>query len=51
MLKARKRKDAEEVQAGHRDPRSLLVVGKGDLKEASFTLNPKSEFKWNGGEW
>lgn len=51
MLKARQRKDAEEVQAGHRDPRSLLAVGKGDLKGARFTLNPKSEFKWDGGSW
>lgn len=32
MLKERQRKDAEEIAAGLRDPRSLLVVGEGDLK-------------------
>jgi 3' exoribonuclease, RNase T-like len=51
MLKARQRKDAEEVKAGRRDPRSLLAVGKGDLKGASFTLNPESEFKCDGRGW
>lgn len=51
MLKERQRKDAEEVAAGRRSPRSLLVVGKGDLKDAIFTGNPKSEFADVGFGW
>lgn len=51
MLKARKRKDAEEVVAGLRSARSLWVVGKGDLKGTTFTLNPESEFSRKGEGW
>lgn len=51
MLKARRRKDVEEVAAGLRSPQSLLAVGKGDLKGAKLTLNPTSEFNHNGKGW
>jgi hypothetical protein len=51
MLKERQRKDAEKVTAGLRSARSLWVVGKGDLKDARFTLNPESEFAVNGVTW
>ncbi|MDZ7921701.1 hypothetical protein [Rhodoferax sp.] len=51
ILKARHRKDAEEVATGLRSPQSLLAVGKGDLKGAKFTLNPTSEFYRKGREW
>ena len=44
MLKERQRKDAEEAAAGLRDPRSLMVVGKGDLKWVRFTPKPDAEF-------
>lgn len=51
MLKARKRKAAQEVEAGLRSARSLWVVGEGDLKGATFTPNPESEFSRNGEGW
>jgi hypothetical protein len=51
MLKARQRKDSEEVAAGLRSPLSLLVVGKGDLKGATITYNPNSEFARRGEGW
>jgi hypothetical protein len=51
MLKARKRKNAKEVVAGLRSARSLWVVGEGDLKGATFTPNPASEFSRNGEGW
>lgn len=51
MLKARKRKNAQEVEAGLRSARSLWVVGKGDLKGATFTPNPASEFSRKGEGW
>ncbi len=51
MLKERQRKDAEEVAAGQRDPRSLMVVGKGDLKGVRFTQNPASKFSVKGEGW
>jgi hypothetical protein len=51
MLKARHRKDAEEVTAGLRSPQSLLAVGKGYLKGAIYTLNPESEFSRKGEGW
>lgn len=51
MLKARKRKAAQEVEAGLRSARSLWVVGEGDLKGATFTPNPASEFSRNGEGW
>lgn len=44
MLKARLRKDSEEVSSGKRDARSLLAVGKGDFKGARLTANPATEF-------
>jgi len=50
MIKACQRKDSEDVAAGLRSPYSLLVVGKGDLKGATFTYNPNSEFAGRGGE-
>ncbi len=51
MLKERRRKDAEEVAAGLRNPRSLWVVGKGDLKGFRFTQNPASKFATPGSGW
>lgn len=51
MLKDRQRKDSEEVAAGLRSPRSLLAVGKGDLKDATLSENPKSEFNKFGLGW
>ena len=51
MLKDRQRKDAEEVAAGLRDPRTLLAVQKGDMDGATFTPNPKSEFNKSGEGW
>lgn len=51
MLKEHQRKDAEEVAAGLRDPRSLWVVGKGDLKGFRFTQNPASKFATPGSGW
>jgi hypothetical protein len=51
MLKERQRKDAEEVAAGLRDPRSLMVVGKGDLKGVRFTPNPASKYSVKGEGW
>lgn len=51
MLKERQRKDTEEVAAGLRDPRSLMVVGKGDLKGVRFTPNPGSKFSVDGEGW
>lgn len=51
MLKAHKRKNAKEVEAGLRSARSLWVVGKDDLKGVTFTLNPESEFSRKGEGW
>jgi hypothetical protein len=51
MLKDRQRKDAEEVAAGLRDPRSLMVVRKGDLKGVRFSPNPASKFSGKGEGW
>jgi hypothetical protein len=51
MLKERQRKDAEEVAAGLRDPRSLWVVQKGDLKGFTFAENPKSKYAIPGVGW
>ncbi len=51
MLKAVHRKDAEDVAAGRRSARSLLMFQKGDLEGATFTLNPASEFYRNGKGW
>jgi hypothetical protein len=51
MLKERQRKDEEEVAAGLRDPCSLLMVQKGDLKGFVFTPNPASEFAQAGEGW
>jgi hypothetical protein len=51
MLKASNRKNAKEVAAGLRSARSLWVVGKGDLKGATFTMNPESEFSRKGEGW
>lgn len=51
MLKERQRKDEEEIAAGLRDPRSLWVVGKGDLKGVTFTRNPASKFSIPGTGW
>jgi hypothetical protein len=51
MLKASNRKNAKEVVAGLRSARSLWVVGEGDLKGATFTPNPASEFNRKGEGW
>lgn len=51
MLKERQRQDAEEVAAGRRSARSLLMFHKDDLKGYRFTLNPASEFERNGDGW
>lgn len=51
MLKARKRKDAEEVVSGERDARSLRMIQKGDLEGFTFTENPESEYSRKGVGW
>ncbi len=51
MLKARHRKDAEEIAAGLRSPRSLWMIQKGDLDGAVITPNPASEFNRKGDGW
>lgn len=51
MLKARKRKDAEEVVSGKRDARSLRMIQKGDLDGFTFTENPESEYSRKGVGW
>jgi hypothetical protein len=51
MLKERQRKDAEDVAAGRRTARSLLVVGEGDLKGAIVTPNPASKYARKGTGW
>jgi hypothetical protein len=51
MLKGRQRKDVAEVAAGRRTARSLLAVGKGDLRGARITQNPASEFAQVGAGW
>jgi len=50
-LKAAHRKNAKEVVTGLRSARSLWVVGEGDLKGATFAMNPASEFSRNGEGW
>lgn len=50
-LKAAHRKNAKEVVAGLRSARSLWVVGEGDLKGATFSMNPASEFSRKGEGW
>jgi hypothetical protein len=51
MLKERQRKDAEDVAAGRRSARSLLMFQKDDLKGYRFTPNPASEFERSGDGW
>lgn len=51
MLKERQRKDAEDVATGCRTARSLLAVGRGDLRGAKITQNPASEFERSGDGW
>lgn len=51
MLKERHRKYEEDVAAGRRSARSLLMFQKEDLKGMTFTANPNSEFAREGGEW
>lgn len=51
FLKARQRKDAEEVKAGLRSARSLVMFPEGWLKGATFTANPESEFNRPGEGW
>lgn len=51
LIKARLRKDSEEVTSGKRDARSLIMVQKGWLKGATITLNPASEFNRKGDGW
>lgn len=50
-LKERQRKDAEDVAAGRRSARSLLMFQKDDLKGYCFTPNPASEFERSGDGW
>lgn len=51
MLRERQRKDAEDVAAGRRSARSLLMFQKDDLKGYRFTPNPASEFERSGDGW
>ena len=51
LLKERQHKDAEEVAAGLRSARSLLMFQKDDLKGYRFTPNPASEFARGGDGW
>lgn len=48
ILNDRHRKDAEEVKAGLRSARSLVMFPEGWLKGATFTENPESEFNRPG---
>ena len=50
-LRERHRKYAEDVAAGRRSPRSLLMFQKGDLKGYTLTRNPESEFERCGDGW
>ena len=43
--------NGEEVAAGRRSARSLLMFQKDDLKGYSFTPNPASEFEHSGDGW
>lgn len=47
-LKDRHRKDAQEVRAGLRSTRSLVMLSEGWLKGATFIENPESEFNRPG---
>lgn len=49
MLKDRQRKDSEEVAAGLRSARSLLMFQKGDLE--GITPNPNSKYNKPGEGW
>lgn len=51
ILKERKHKDEEEIAAGRRSPRSLLMFSREDLKKFTFTPSPASEFERNGTGW
>ncbi len=51
LLKERQHKDAEEVAAGRRSARSLLMFQKEDLTGYRFTPNPASEFARSGDGW
>ena len=51
MLKDRQRKDSEEIAAGLRSARSLLMVQKGDLDGFTFTANPNSKYSKPGEGW
>ena len=51
MLKERQRQDANEVAAGRRSARSLLMFQKDDLKGYRLTPNPASEFDRSGDGW
>lgn len=44
-------KDAEDVKAGRRTARSLWAFPRGYFKDATFTLNPDSEFNKPGTGW
>lgn len=51
MLKEHHRKNAEDVAAGRKSARSLLMFQKDDLKGYRFTPNPASEFEKDGEGW
>lgn len=51
MLKERQRKDAVEVAAERKSARSFLMFQKSDLKRATSTENPASEFNRKGDGW
>jgi len=50
-LEERKLKDAEEVAAGTRDPRSLFLFDADQVKGMTFSEGPDSEFKREGEGW
>lgn len=50
-LQDRKLKDAQEVAAGVRDPRSLLLFQTDPVKDMTLMGNPTSEFRREGEGW
>lgn len=50
-IEASQRKQAEEVAAGRRDPRSLFLFPKGYFDKVTLEENPESEFSRPGKGW
>lgn len=50
-LEDRKLKDAQEVAAGKRDPRSLFLFDADQVKDLKMSPNPSSEFSKDGEGW